>query len=848
MAQLEAAFRAFGVEPPPPSAAVPPATPSAPSSAPFLVPPPPPPPKPLPPLVLPPETPTHDAPTGAERFIGTKVTSIAGGIAVLSAIGLFLHHAIERGWLGNLGPIVPFAIGVAASLTMLAVSEFAARRWNRGTSIGLAGAGIGGLYASAAAGIFSLQVLTPFEGTLMALGITVVGGVLAARTGSLVVATLTLVGAYLVPAACDVLDSPGMGGGVFLSVLLLLSLVLVSAGPPHMAVLRFAVMAASVPLGAYWAIESGSPRTVVAAFVVGCWGLVTLSCIVESLRGRAGTLAKWALIVASVLASLACLDALGGATRWTEAAAYIPLAVSIGLAVIAAQFSGNAADAVEAGGSSSERADEATQLSLQALGGLCRGALISIPVTLAAAAAILLPAEWMAPLAGVAMAALALAYGRLGGAPAAVPGMVAWSLVFIAASIAAMADRSPAWQWAWVIEHDTLFNGLLFRLHFTSSQAGAFVGAAAAAAALSRRGAHAGLAHSAALVAALVAAPALALSFGLVPGLAFASAVNLAIGARGAQLLRWLPSTLLLTWALLVVWVGAYFALIVERQPSTWAMGAGYWMLGTLPVALASMAYAGRHLPPFPRRALWCGCAAAGGVLVPALLIAQWTVDYGHRDDALAIGVTSVSLASAAVLAWGAMVRERSLAIIAMVLLGAAGLIVFFLGIWVALGRGFVVPYGDQPLWGLTLLLPVTVGFAVQRFLARMAAAEATRTVSHSLDGFLSGAVVLSVLAAAQAMLGNALPEVAVPVVLLVACVGNIALGFRLQRSGLRWCGLALVGLLCARLLVVELAGAPALLRIGALLVSGLVMAGIGILYARLDGRERAARRAPPVA
>lgn len=789
-----------------------------------------------------------DSPTSAERFIGTKVTSIAGGIAVLAAIGLFLHHAIERGWLGQLGPLAPFLIGVATSVALLVISEIAARRWNRGTSIGLAGAGIGGLFASTAAGVFSLEVLTPFEGMLMALGATVVGGVLAARTGSLVVAFLTLLGAYAVPAACGVLDDRGIGGGVFLTALLVLSLVLTSMGPPHMAVLRFVVMAASVPLGAFWAIESGSPRSVVAAFVVGNWGLLTLSCIVESLRGRAGPLAKWALIVASVLASLACLDALGGRTRWTEASAYIPLAVSVGLAVIVAQFSGSAADAIEAGGQTAERSDEATQQSLQALASLSRGALISTPITLAAAAAILLPTEWLAAVAGVAMAALALAYRRLGGASAAAPGMVAWSLVFVVAAVAALADRAPAWQWSWVTEHDTMFNGLLFRLHFTSSQIGAFVGIAAAVAPLTRRDAHAGLAHPAALAAALVAAAALALSFGLVPGLAFAAAANVAIGAAGGQRLRFLPSSLLLTTALLLVWVGAFFALIVEAPDRTWAMGSGHWMLGTLVAALASVAYAGRHLSPFLRRALWCTCAAVGCVLVPALVTTQWIVAYRHRDDALAMGVTTVSLISAAVLAWGAIARERALVGIALVFLGTAGLVVCFLGLWVVLGRGFVVPYSGDPLWGLTLLLPVIVGAIARRIVTGTAAPAAGRAAAHSFDGLLCGMAVVSLLAAAQSVLGDALPEVVVPVVLLVACVGSISAGFKLHRAGLRWCGLALVGLLCARLLVVELAGAPALLRIGALLVSGLTMAGIGILYARLDGRERAARKAPPVA
>jgi hypothetical protein len=80
-------------------------------------------------------------------------------------------------------------------------------------------------------------------------------------------------------------------------------------------------------------------------------------------------------------------------------------------------------------------------------------------------------------------------------------------------------------------------------------------------------------------------------------------------------------------------------------------------------------------------------------------------------------------------------------------------------------------------------------------------------------------------------------PALAVGWVGMVAIVA-LAVGFRTNRAALRWAGLWSLLLLVARLFFVDLAGAPMLVRIGLLFVSGMVLVGTGIAYAGTSRRS----------
>jgi len=85
-----------------------------------------------------------------------------------------------------------------------------------------------------------------------------------------------------------------------------------------------------------------------------------------------------------------------------------------------------------------------------------------------------------------------------------------------------------------------------------------------------------------------------------------------------------------------------------------------------------------------------------------------------------------------------------------------------------------------------------------------------------------------------SAIMGSPLAPAAAVGCLVLVGVAELVLGFRWNLAALRWSGLACFGVLVLRLYAVDLADAPMLVRIGLLFVSGMVLVGTGIAYARI--------------
>jgi uncharacterized membrane protein len=83
----------------------------------------------------------------------------------------------------------------------------------------------------------------------------------------------------------------------------------------------------------------------------------------------------------------------------------------------------------------------------------------------------------------------------------------------------------------------------------------------------------------------------------------------------------------------------------------------------------------------------------------------------------------------------------------------------------------------------------------------------------------------------------------ALSVWLAVAGVLFIVLGFRRQLRPARWTGLALLGVVAAKVLIVDMAGAATMWRVAALLVTGLLFVATSTVYTRAS---KAVSKAPP--
>jgi uncharacterized membrane protein len=126
---------------------------------------------------------------------------------------------------------------------------------------------------------------------------------------------------------------------------------------------------------------------------------------------------------------------------------------------------------------------------------------------------------------------------------------------------------------------------------------------------------------------------------------------------------------------------------------------------------------------------------------------------------------------------------------------------------------------------------------------------ENLRLATYTGAGVLAFAASSSELVRAVEILGiagEAAPDAALSVWWALFAVATIALGVRIGRdgrgiAGVRWAGLALLGLTAAKVLAVDMASLDGLTRIFGSTVVGLILLGAGVGYAWLMGRGESA-------
>ena len=135
------------------------------------------------------------SPLDWERVLGRNWFAIVGAVALAIGAGFFLKLAFDNQWIGPAGRVI---LGIVASLIMVGLAEYTARRappWAQA----VAGGGLAILYLAVYAS-FGFYDLIPLVPALVLLGLTVaLGWFLAIRYDSRIVAFLALFGAFLTP-------------------------------------------------------------------------------------------------------------------------------------------------------------------------------------------------------------------------------------------------------------------------------------------------------------------------------------------------------------------------------------------------------------------------------------------------------------------------------------------------------------------------------------------------------------------------------------------------------------------------------------------------------------------------
>jgi uncharacterized membrane protein len=134
-----------------------------------------------------------------EGALGKNWFAIIGAVALVVGTGFFLRLAFENDWIGETGRVL---LGLFAGFVLLGVGAWAARRipvWARAVT----GGGIAVLYLSIYAAFGFYDLLSPLAAISFLGMLSVLGALLAIRYESLVIALLSLFGAFLTPTLLD---------------------------------------------------------------------------------------------------------------------------------------------------------------------------------------------------------------------------------------------------------------------------------------------------------------------------------------------------------------------------------------------------------------------------------------------------------------------------------------------------------------------------------------------------------------------------------------------------------------------------------------------------------------------
>lgn len=214
-----------------------------------------------------------------ESLIGGKWLPLAGGLAVTIAVALFVKIAVDNGWLALIPGWARCSLGGLLGIALLCTGEWARRRVNDWAAVGLTVAGLGSLYISSYAAYALYQLMPPPVTLAVLAGIMVVGVVISALTSLSVVGLVSLIGAYIAPF----IASSGNTGYVYLPLywgaMLVVGQLLALTKGGTFAICRVFTTWSTLLLGAGWIMKFGAESPMIGlAMLGGTWIL----CHIES--------------------------------------------------------------------------------------------------------------------------------------------------------------------------------------------------------------------------------------------------------------------------------------------------------------------------------------------------------------------------------------------------------------------------------------------------------------------------------------------------------------------------------------------------------------------------------------
>ncbi|MFI4916530.1 MAG: DUF2339 domain-containing protein [Phycisphaerales bacterium JB060] len=797
-----------------------------------------------------------------EWLIGAKGVMLAGVLILVIAAGLFLKEAWDRGWVDQVPGWMRCGLGAGFGAVLVVVGEFLRRKINDLASTGVSAAGLAIVFGSILAAT-RLYELMPMPVAFVLLALTSLFGVgLGSLSSRVLLAGLSLIGAFVVPLVVHS-DAPSFVAlPAYLLALLAMGLTLAGWKGSGFAPIRRIAWWGTAFLGTLWGVsmrEHGVASPVVFASLV--WAMTVAELVVSArfftrLRpshpwpenAQAGFLQRepGAAIELDLSAlwkpEARWINSVFGATVWAVVLMVyvvhehapglvwiVPAAMTIASLLVALACAPEGHRLWTR--SSSARSALATALTIDA------AALLALTIATGLGGAIEVITWAFVGLAAIVFGA------RMRFHAASVLG-----LLFIAFGLGRLVtfDLGGA-----IVElrTDSLESIGLLGLRFSAWSAQVFILTATlvAAALLLRRSPYRQVVAIAAVATgalAFIGPGSDALSIGAAWAVLAVALAYVSVAIRRADV--GIASTALLVLGTLGVHIAAYLALAESRPPpaavlvswteASWALlivGATWIVASVLrgipPVARmvgAAVAYVSLAAMLLgdgtPMATLLVGWVLLLAVVVGlafvsvlrALFLRAWLLPQLASAIGLVLAATWIS--HRAVTNWGELAAPPLLheaiasATLLVAALGALG--------WLAARAQHVKGVlWDQRIVNDNLRLATYTGAGVLSFAA--SSSEVVRAVE-----------VLGIA-------GDAAPDAALSVWWAMFAVSTIALGVRIRIAGVRWTGLALLGLTAAKVLAIDMASLEGLTRIFGSTVVGLILLGAGVGYAWLMGR-----------
>lgn len=212
-------------------------------------------------------------PTSVEQLIGGKWFLVLGVLIVVAGVGFFLKLAYDQGWIGRIPPAWRCVLSAAFGFGLIGAGRLTAKRLGRFASTGFTAAGLGVLYATAFAtyAVFSLVGAT--AAFAMLAGVSALGLAIALPAGSLTLAVLSIVAAYLTPFVLARPDSPAWALAPYLLAVLGVGSALAVREGRYRALASLTWWGTGL-LGGFWVADRGHEVPALAMAFIGVVWLV----------------------------------------------------------------------------------------------------------------------------------------------------------------------------------------------------------------------------------------------------------------------------------------------------------------------------------------------------------------------------------------------------------------------------------------------------------------------------------------------------------------------------------------------------------------------------------------------